>query len=80
LMSWYHGELSRRQFAFDYVQIGAANAATIDAHQHFAFPRFRDSDIREFERIRCNRRRILQDASLHVQTLGASTFNGCAPI
>ena len=71
LMAGNHGRLSRRQFAFDHVQIGAANAATIDAHQHFAFPRLRNGDIGEFERIRSNRRRLFQNASLHIQTFRA---------
>ena len=60
-----HGGFSRRQFAFDYVQIGAADTAKIYADQYFALPGLRNRHVGKFQRIRFNPRCGPQYARFH---------------
>jgi hypothetical protein len=45
------------QFALDYVQIGTANTAKVNADQYFSRTGFRSRDFGVFERIGVDRRR-----------------------
>jgi hypothetical protein len=76
LMARYDGRLLWRQIALDHVEIGAADTAHLDAHEHvtLAGPGVRRPG--EFERIPLNRRGGMQQASLHRRTI---RFPSCAP-
>jgi hypothetical protein len=52
LVTRNHRRLARRQFAFDYMQIGAAHTASMHTRKHFVVARLRHGRIREFEWIR----------------------------
>jgi hypothetical protein len=56
LMPRDHRSFSRRQIAFDYVQISAADAAKMHADQHFALSGLRNGDVSKLQRIRFNPR------------------------
>src|ERR1700756_4773995 len=60
-----HRRFSRLQFAFDYVQIGAAHAAKVHADQYFARSGLRNGHVGEFQRIRFNPRCGPQYARFH---------------
>ena len=59
--------LARRQFAFNDVQIGAADAAHFHADENFARGGLRHRRVGEFERIRCDRRGRMKQAGFHGQ-------------
>ena len=56
-MSGNHRRFAGRQFAFDNVQIGAANTARVDTNQNFTVARRGNRRVGKIERIRFHRRR-----------------------
>src|SRR6266481_6924731 len=60
-----HRRFSRWQFAFDYVQISATDAAKMHADQHFALSRLRHGNVGKFQRVRFNPRCGPQYARFH---------------
>jgi hypothetical protein len=65
LVTWNHRGFARREFPFDHVQIGAADAARLHADEHFSFAGPRYGHIGEFERISLDRRGRTQKAGFH---------------
>src|SRR5579864_9272849 len=78
LMTGDHRRFALRQFAFDDVEIGAADAAAVDADEDFAGGRLRRGHAGVDERIGLDLGRFLQDAGLH-GIGGASAFAGGPP-
>src|SRR5208283_825540 len=65
-MSRDYGRLARRELPFDHMQIGAADAASLNSHKHFPRPGSRIGDIDKRKRVRLGGSRRTQHASLHV--------------
>src|SRR5438034_6364227 len=57
-----------RQFAFHHMQVRAAYAASIDAHEQFAFTRLGGGNILVLKRIAFHLRRRLQNTRFHRET------------
>ena len=57
LMPRNYGRFARRQFTFDNVQIGSANAAHFHADENLALARLGVRGVGELERVRLDRRR-----------------------
>jgi len=68
LMARNHRRFEHRQFAFDHVQIGAADAAGVDLDQHFAGPRLGRGNVGVDQRIGLNRGTRGQNASFHADS------------
>src|SRR5437667_11272303 len=62
-----------RQFAFHHMQVRAAYAASIDAHEQFAFSRLGGGNILVLKRIAFHLRRRLQNTRFHRETSRAAT-------
>src|ERR1700745_1931895 len=62
-----------RQFAFHHMQVRAAYAASIDAHEQFAFTRLGGGNILVMKRIAFHLRRRLQNTRFHRETPRAAT-------
>src|SRR4029077_4583358 len=75
LMPGNHWRFSRRQFAFDYVQIGATDTAKTHADQYFPFSGLRNRDVSKFQRIRFNPRCGPQNARFHFWSLRFSILH-----
>src|SRR5712672_3014793 len=65
LMSRNHRRFARRQFAFNNMQIRAANAAAAHAYQNLTGGRFRLLDIGKLEGIRFDGSGMLEQAGFH---------------
>ncbi len=68
LVPWNDGRLARRQFAFDDVQVGAANAAEAHADENLAIRRLRHRDVGELQRRGGDRSWSVKQASFHGMT------------
>src|SRR5215472_9708999 len=75
-----HRRFPRWQFAFNHVQVRPANAASMHAHQEFAFTRLRCFNIGILERIRFHFLRGSQNTSLHGLTSEMDCASQCAPV
>ncbi len=66
LMSWDDGGFARREFAFDDVQIGAANSAHFHAHEDFACGGARIGSVGEVEWVGIDWCGRTQDGGFHL--------------
>ena len=64
-MAWNDRRFARRQFAFDDVQVRAADATIGDANEHFTIGRLRNGNIGETSGLDLDSRRRFQEACFH---------------
>jgi hypothetical protein len=74
LMSWDHWRFARREFSFDYVQIGAADSAHFYAHEDFTCSGMWIGGVGEVEGIGLDWGGGAQEAGFHVCLLAHSFY------
>jgi len=70
LVAGRNGKFARRELAFDHMQIGTADPASIHANQHLPGTRLRLRKLGELERVGFDGRRSAKNAGFHMGQAG----------